>query len=63
VTISEVRILQATNTRRGFLQRIVKPLLSADRDEAFTLVEAREEIDRVGKTLDKLGMLAACLRV
>jgi outer membrane protein insertion porin family len=50
-------VLQATHTRRGFLERIVKPLLSANRDEAFSLLEAREEIDKVGKTLDKLGML------
>lgn len=56
VTISEVRILQAKNTRRGFLQRIVKPLLKADKEEPFTLREAREEIAKIGSKLEKLGM-------
>lgn len=56
VTINEVRVLQATHTRRGFLERIVKPLLSANRDDAYTLLEARQEIDKVGQRLDKLGM-------
>lgn len=55
VTVSEVRVLHAVNTRRSFLQGIVKPLLRADQDGPFTLREAREEIDRVGKKLDRLG--------
>ena len=55
VTISEVRVLHATNTRRGFLQGIVKPLLRQDAEEPFTLLEAREQIDKVGRKLDKLG--------
>jgi outer membrane protein insertion porin family len=57
VTISEVRVLHATHTRRGFLERIVKPLLRANNDAPFTLTEAAEEIDIAGKKLEKLGLL------
>jgi hypothetical protein len=48
-------VLHAVNTRRGFLKGIVKPLLREDNDEPFTLRDAREEIDKVGKKLGKLG--------
>ncbi|TID25205.1 OMP85 family outer membrane protein [Venturia nashicola] len=56
VTINEVRVLQATHTRRGFLEQIVNPLLSANRDDAYTLLEARQEIDKVGQKLEKFGI-------
>ena len=57
VTVSEVRVLHAANTRRGFLEGIVKPLLRKDAEEPFTLLEAREQIDKVGRKLDKLGTI------
>jgi hypothetical protein len=34
----------------------VKPLLHQDAEEPITLLEAREQIDQVGRKLDKLGM-------
>ncbi|KAF2396238.1 hypothetical protein EJ06DRAFT_534366 [Trichodelitschia bisporula] len=56
VTISEVRVLHASTTRRTFLERICKPLIKADGDEPITLLEARQEIQRVATSLEKLGI-------
>lgn len=56
VTISSVRVLHATHTRHGFLERIVNPLLSENRDSGsyYTLREALAEISG---TVDKLNRL------
>ncbi|KAJ5895458.1 hypothetical protein N7495_007149 [Penicillium taxi] len=51
-TISSVQILSAPNTRRGFLEHIVGPLLSANRGRPYTLSEALQEVT---VTADKLG--------
>ncbi|KAF2663384.1 outer membrane protein, OMP85 family [Microthyrium microscopicum] len=56
VTISEVRVLSAPKTRRGFLDRIVSPIISKDNAEPYTLVEARKAIDKVAARLSKLGI-------
>jgi hypothetical protein len=52
VTISSVRVLHANRTRRSFLERVVEPLLSANRSEPYTLEEALKE---VGEATDKLN--------
>lgn len=56
VTISSVRVLHATHTRHAFLERIVNPLLSENRDNGsyYTLREALKEI---GGAVDKLNRL------
>jgi outer membrane protein insertion porin family len=63
VTISEVRVLHAKHTRRGFLERIVKPLLSANNDAPFTLAEAAKEIESAGRKLEKLGWSIFIIRL
>lgn len=50
--ISSVQVVSAPNTRRSFLERIVKPLLSENKDRPYTLSEALREISA---TADKLG--------
>lgn len=52
VTISSVRVLHAARTRRSFLERVVEPLLSANRDEPYTLADA---LKQVGEATDKLN--------
>jgi outer membrane protein insertion porin family len=54
VTISEVRVFQASKTRTGFLERICRPLLEKGK-EPISLLEAREEIDKVATQMNKLG--------
>lgn len=55
MTISSVRILGANNTRRGFLERLVRPILSQHRqDPTYNLQEAIAEI---GGAVDKLNRL------
>lgn len=50
--ISSVQVLSAPHTRRSFLERIVNPLLSENKDRPYTLSEALREISA---TADKLG--------
>jgi hypothetical protein len=52
VTISSIRVLNANRTRRAFLERIVDPLLSANRNEPYTLAETLQQI---GGAVDKLN--------
>lgn len=56
VTISSVRVLHATNTRHGFLERIFDPVLSHNRENKsyYTL---REALTEVSKSVDKLSRL------
>lgn len=54
VTISSVRVLNATHTRHGFLERIFHPILSHNRQGSYTLQEALHEI---GGAVDKLNRL------
>lgn len=55
VTISSVRILHANRTRRSFLERVVDPILSANRDEPYTLEEALKEVGVAANKLNKFG--------
>ncbi|KAK5128546.1 hypothetical protein LTR85_003217 [Meristemomyces frigidus] len=54
VTISSVRVLNATHTRHGFLERIFHPILSHNRQGPYTLQEALQEI---GGAVEKLNRL------
>ncbi|GAB7351388.1 hypothetical protein MBLNU459_g2066t1 [Dothideomycetes sp. NU459] len=51
VTISSIRVLHATHTRRGFLERLFTPIV-ANNDGPYTLQEALRE---VGMAVDKLN--------
>jgi len=55
VTISSVRILHANRTRRGFLERVVNPILSANRSEIYTLEEALKEVGDATAKLNRFG--------
>lgn len=54
-TISSIRILNAANTRRGFLNRIFNPIISANQDRPYTLAEAIREVSIGADKLHKLG--------
>ncbi|MCJ1310761.1 hypothetical protein MMC25_004428 [Agyrium rufum] len=43
-TISSIRVLNANNTRKGFLQRVFDPILSSNQDRPYTLAEAIREV-------------------
>jgi outer membrane protein insertion porin family len=58
VTISSVRILHANRTRRSFLERVVNPLLSANRGDAYTLEEALKEVGEATNKLNRFGRTA-----
>lgn len=51
-TISSVQVFGAPNTRRSFLQNVLNPLLSENKNRPYTLSEALRE---VSATADKLG--------
>ncbi|KAK5137496.1 hypothetical protein LTR08_008474 [Meristemomyces frigidus] len=55
ITISSVRVLHATHTRHGFLERIFHPIISHNRQQgSYTLHEALHEI---GGAVEKLNRL------
>lgn len=58
MTISSVRILHANRTRRSFLERVVNPILTANRDEPYTLEEALKEVGEATEKLNRFGMTA-----
>ncbi|OBT59711.1 hypothetical protein VE04_00056 [Pseudogymnoascus sp. 24MN13] len=51
VTISSIRVIGATNTRKSFLDRLFAPILSANNDRPYTLQEA---LQLAGTSADKL---------
>ena len=57
ITVSDIRVLHASHTRRGFLERIISPLLSANRDAPYTLNEALQEASLAADKLSRFGML------
>ncbi|CAO2647864.1 Nn.00g087860.m01.CDS01 [Neocucurbitaria sp. VM-36] len=63
VTISSVRILHANRTRRTFLERVVNPLLSANRDEPYTLEEALKEVGDATDKLNRFGIFKSPISV
>lgn len=54
-TVSSVTVLGASNTRHGFLKRIVEPLLSANRDRPYTQSELVQEASKAASKLSKFG--------
>ncbi|PNS15744.1 hypothetical protein CAC42_4196 [Sphaceloma murrayae] len=52
VTVSSIRVLHATHTRRGFLERVFNPVLTSDNNGPFTL---REALSELGTSVDKLN--------
>ncbi|KAH9871803.1 hypothetical protein J1614_006060 [Plenodomus biglobosus] len=63
VTISSVRILHANRTRRSFLERVVEPILSANRDEQYTLEEALKEVSLATDKLNRFGIFKSPISV
>ncbi|KAF2231605.1 hypothetical protein EV356DRAFT_569349 [Viridothelium virens] len=63
VTISSVRVLGATHTRRGFLERIFNPILSINKSEPYTLNEAIAEIASSADKLDRFGIFKSPISV
>lgn len=55
-TISSITVLGAPNTRRGFLERIFKPLLSVNRDRPYTQSEVVREVALTANKLSRLGI-------
>jgi outer membrane protein insertion porin family len=56
VNISSVRILHANRTRHGFLERVVNPILSANREQSYTLDEALREVETATDKLNRFGI-------
>ncbi|KAI4619670.1 hypothetical protein J4E83_005525 [Alternaria metachromatica] len=63
VTISSVRILHANRTRRSFLERVVDPLLSANRDQPYTLEDAIKEVGEATDKLNRFGIFKSPISV
>ncbi|EEH03366.1 outer membrane protein [Histoplasma capsulatum G186AR] len=55
-TISSVQVLNANNTRRGFLERVLSPLLSSNNHRPYTLSEALKEISVCTDTLSRFDI-------
>ena len=60
-TISSITVLGAPNTRRGFLERIFDPLLTANRDRPYTQSEVVKEVAAAAQKLNKFGTRYRCL--
>ncbi|RAL58786.1 hypothetical protein DID88_009199 [Monilinia fructigena] len=56
VTISSIRLLGPSRTRRSFLDSIFEPLLSANRDEPYKLSEALQELSIATNKLRRHGI-------
>lgn len=63
MTISSVRILHANRTRRAFLERVVDPILSANRDGSYTLEEALSEVGTATDKLSRFGIFKSPISV
>ncbi|KAI9715153.1 MAG: hypothetical protein M1812_006132 [Candelaria pacifica] len=56
VTLSSITVLNANNTRKGFLKRIFNPLLSVNQDRPYTLEEALKEVSISADKLHRFGI-------
>ena len=63
MTISAIRVLHATHTRRGFLERIFDPILSNNKDAPYTFREAMSEIGTSVDKLNRFGIFKAPVQV
>lgn len=57
MTIADIRVNGLKHTREGFLQRVFKPVLDADKQATYALKTAMEELQRATDKLHKFGML------
>ncbi|MCJ1484500.1 hypothetical protein MMC06_004671 [Schaereria dolodes] len=55
-SISSIRVLNANHTRRGFLEKIFNPIISANNDRPYTLAEAIREVSIGADKLHKLDI-------
>ncbi|KAM5462284.1 hypothetical protein MauCBS54593_008078 [Microsporum audouinii] len=55
-TISSVQVLNAPNTRRGFLERALRPLLSENKGRTLTLSETLEEVSKCTNRLNQFDI-------
>lgn len=53
--ISSIHVLNGRNTRRGFLERIINPLLSANQDRPYSLSDALREVSACADKLNRFG--------
>src|SRR5436190_547098 len=58
-TISSIQVANAPHTRKAFLEKILNPLLSANKDGPYTLSEALREVSRSTEKLHKFGTIEA----
>ncbi|KAH8732340.1 surface antigen-domain-containing protein [Phaeosphaeriaceae sp. PMI808] len=63
VTISSVRILHANRTRQAFLERVINPILSANRPEAYTLEDALKEVGHATDKLSRFGIFKSPISI
>ncbi|KAH8152388.1 uncharacterized protein LAJ45_03228 [Morchella importuna] len=56
VSISEIRIEGAKNTRNGFLASVIRPALSSESGKSYTLATALEELHGRTNTLHRFGI-------
>lgn len=55
-TISSIRVLNANHTRKGFLERIFDPIISANKERPYTLAEAIREVSIGADKLHRYGI-------
>lgn len=55
-TISSIRVLNANHTRKGFLERIFDPIVSANKERPYTLAEAIREVSIGADKLHRYGI-------
>ncbi|KAF3480723.1 sorting assembly machinery subunit [Arthroderma uncinatum] len=55
-TISSVQVLNAPNTRRGFLEKALQPLLSENKGRTLTLSETLEEVAKCTNRLNQFDI-------
>ncbi|KAF1959715.1 hypothetical protein CC80DRAFT_489818 [Byssothecium circinans] len=63
VTVSSVRVLNANRTRRGFLEQVVSPILSANHGEGYTLEECLREVGNATEKLNRFGIFKQPIKV
>jgi outer membrane protein insertion porin family len=55
-TIGAIRVIGAPNTRKGFLEKILNPLLSANNDRPYTFGEALRNVNYAADKLHRLDI-------
>ncbi|KAI5782623.1 surface antigen-domain-containing protein [Geopyxis carbonaria] len=63
VTISDIRVHGLKNTRHGFLERIVAPALTKNKQDNYTLKSAMEELQKTTDKLHRLGIFSPTINM